>query len=245
VAVAGGDIASGPGQVEQLKVHARLQPDEHVLDVGCGVGRTAIPLTSFLSPRGGYEGIDVSRAAIEWCRNEITPRFSNFRFEHVDMFNATYNPQGVVTASELKLPYDDARFDLAFLYSVFTHVLLPDLERYVAEIARVLKKGGRVLASFFLLNDASLGQLAAAPDAVSPEGHRVAAFLLKRDLGGYRSGYEMPEAMVAYHEDSVRDLYREHGLEVAEIHYGEWVEWVTGASGRHRETKQDAIVAYR
>lgn len=42
-----------------------LKPGEVVLDVGCGVGRMAVPLTGFLSPKGRYEGFEsyVDRAA--------------------------------------------------------------------------------------------------------------------------------------------------------------------------------------
>lgn len=39
---------------------ANLIPGERVLDVGCGVGRMAIPLTRYLSAEGSYEGFDVA-----------------------------------------------------------------------------------------------------------------------------------------------------------------------------------------
>jgi ubiquinone/menaquinone biosynthesis C-methylase UbiE len=144
----------------------------------------------------------------------------------------------------LTFPYEDQRFDLVFLYSVFTHLLPNDLDRYLTEVKRVLKKGGRVLATFFLLNDDSLGALASAADSVTSEGHNVARFLLERDFGGYRGGYEVPEWMVAYEEELVRDMYRKQGLLIAEpISYGAWVEWATGTSPDART--QDTILAYR
>ena len=43
---------------EEFKNHfinlAGLQPNNRVLDVGCGIGRMAIPLTGYLTPGGEY-----------------------------------------------------------------------------------------------------------------------------------------------------------------------------------------------
>lgn len=36
-----------------------LKPSDRVLDVGCGIGRLAIPLTQYLDARGGYAGLDI------------------------------------------------------------------------------------------------------------------------------------------------------------------------------------------
>jgi SAM-dependent methyltransferase len=52
-------------------------------------------------------------------------------------------------------PYTDARFDLVFLFSVFTHMMPDDTSNYLQQIARVLKPGGRCLATFFLLDEES------------------------------------------------------------------------------------------
>lgn len=36
-----------------------LKPNHRVLDIGCGIGRMAVPLTQFLDPKTGtYEGVD-------------------------------------------------------------------------------------------------------------------------------------------------------------------------------------------
>jgi SAM-dependent methyltransferase len=244
VDVIGGGLEIGRGHLAQLRALAALRPHEHVLDVGCGVGRTAIALSSYLSRQGAYEGFDIWPEAIEWCQREITPRFPHFRFRQMDLFNAAYNPRGTVSASTFTFPYEDEQFDLAFLYSVFTHLLPADLERYLTEVRRVLKKGGRVLATFFLLNDDSLGRLASAPESVTSDGHNVARFLLERDFGGYRSGYDVPEWMVVYKEELVRAEYRKRGLLIKEpIFYGEWIEWATGASPS--QVAQDTFLAFR
>ena len=36
-----------------------LQPQHRILDVGCGIGKQAVPLTKYLGPTGSYEGFDV------------------------------------------------------------------------------------------------------------------------------------------------------------------------------------------
>ena len=39
--------------------YAGLQPNERVLDLGCGVGRIAVPLTQYIGDAGTYVGVDV------------------------------------------------------------------------------------------------------------------------------------------------------------------------------------------
>lgn len=56
--------AIGLGVLAELKASCDLAPHHHVLDVGCGIGRIAIPLTQYLSPEGRYEGFDPVRKAV-------------------------------------------------------------------------------------------------------------------------------------------------------------------------------------
>jgi SAM-dependent methyltransferase len=222
---------------------AQLAPDDRVLDIGCGVGRTAIPLAAYLSEKGSYEGLDISAEAIEWCRDHIEARFRNFRFTHADVFNASYNPPGGVQPSQFTFPYPDEHFDLVFLYSVFTHMLPRDVEHYLAEIARVLKKGGSVLASYFLLNPERLAEFEAAVAADPDVGGGVAKDLLDNDRGDFNAGYEVAEQALAYKEPFVRSLYTKYELQIREpIVYGEWSAWP--ATDRFAGT-QDVVLAYR
>ena len=133
-----------------------LRRDSVVLDVGCGRGRMAVPLTRHLSPRARYEGFDTLPASIAWCKRHIQRRYPQFRFTRADVFNAEYNPAGKTRPAEYVFPYGDETFDFVFLASVFTHLLPDDLEHYLAEIARVTRKDGTCLATFFLLNAESL-----------------------------------------------------------------------------------------
>jgi ubiquinone/menaquinone biosynthesis C-methylase UbiE len=191
-----------------------LQPDHKVLDVGCGVGRVAVALTSFLSPESEYWGLDITRNGIQWCRREITARYPNFHFEWCDVYNQVYNPTGRQSARTYTFPFADGTFDFVFLTSVFTHMLPPDLEHYLSESSRVVKPGGKCLATFFLLNDESR-KLIAAGSSKQQFAHQI---------DGCRvADRNMPEAAVAYDEDGVRQLYGKFGFHADEsIFYGSW-----------------------
>jgi SAM-dependent methyltransferase len=147
--------ASGDEFFSLLRELVDLQPDERVLDVGCGTGRIARPLAGYLNQAGSYDGFDVAEIAIKWCKRHYARAYPNFTFTYVDVANTSYNPDGGSGAENFVFPYADASFDFVFLASVFTHMLPAGIERYVDEIARVLAPDGRCLATFFLLNDES------------------------------------------------------------------------------------------
>src|SRR5262249_54735757 len=125
-------------ELRRLLITHGLLPHHHVLEVGSGNGKNARALTSYLRD-GRYEGFDIVARGVDWCRANITPRFGQFRFQHADVYNRTYNPAARCQASDYRFPYADNSFDFAFLSSVFTHMLPGDLRTYVGEIGRVLK----------------------------------------------------------------------------------------------------------
>lgn len=47
---------------------AGLQPDEHMLDVGSGIGRKTLPLVNYLSERGSYDGLELVKSALIGAR---------------------------------------------------------------------------------------------------------------------------------------------------------------------------------
>jgi SAM-dependent methyltransferase len=213
--VGGGDFKGIGGKFLHFFTElAGLEPNERVLDVGCGIGRMAIPLTQFLDKNGGYEGFDIVARSIDWCRDEITSRYPNFRFQLADVFNKVYNPHGRYKASEYVFPYDDESFDFIFLTSVFTHLLPEDMENYFSEVARVLKKNGRCLTTFFLLNRETLKLMKA--------GKAMFDFKHQSGVCGFVDA-DTPEAVVGYAEPFVLALYEQHGLKINEpIQYGQW-----------------------
>jgi SAM-dependent methyltransferase len=210
---------------EEFKGHmirlGGLGPGARVLDIGCGVGRMAVPLLDYLE--GEYEGFDVVPVGIAWCRRHITRRNRQFRFRVADVRNAMYNPDGRWDASSYEFPYPDAHFDFALATSVFTH-LLPDATRnYLAQARRVLRPGGTLFATFFLLDER--------------EPTEAARFVFDVPGAGYRTtNPTTPESAVAYGRHDLERLLADAGLTVRAFYAGTW----TGLPGT---SFQDIVIA--
>jgi SAM-dependent methyltransferase len=161
--VGDGDFrAVGDQLAELVLAHGAVRERSRLLDIGCGVGRVALPLAARLPSDVTYEGFDVVRGAIRWCRRRITRNRPNFRFHHVSVRNPEYSLLGV-PAAKFRFPYPDTSFDCAFAFSIFTHLTLREIRRYLRESHRVLAPGGRLIATFFLLNEASGPRLPSQP----------------------------------------------------------------------------------
>jgi len=213
--VGNGDfIKTGNEFVEYFINKAGLKPEHHVLDLGCGIGRMAIPLTKYLNKEGSFEGFDIAEKGIEWCQKNITPKYPNFRFQVADLYNKLYHPKGKYLDTEYKFPYKNNAFDFVYLTSVFTHMLSGGVENYMSEISRVLKPSGRCLITFFILNEES--------EQLIKEEKSVFSF--KNDHGIYRvQNAEVPEDAIAYQEDYLRNLFSKNSIRIKEpVHFGAW-----------------------
>lgn len=204
-----------------------LRPDDRILDVGCGFGRLAVALMSYIE-NGEYVGVDLDPRGIRWCRTHISPSHPNFWFAHADVANSHYNPRGRVLPTEFRFPCATASVDVAFAGSLFTHLLPPAADHYVWELARVLKPGGRVVATFFLLDEAIRGRL--ANPLVQPQFTAFPApYYAVADVSD-------PEAAIAYDVEVVREAFAARGLEVVHIERGGW------RAVENPRTYQDVVV---
>jgi len=109
-----------------------IRPGEQVLDLGCGFGRHA-----FEAYRRGAHVVAVDRSAEEL--EQVSGLFAA-------MAASGEAPAGTlartVRADLLSLPFPDASFDVVIASEVLEHI--PDDESAMAEIARVVRPGGRV-----------------------------------------------------------------------------------------------------
>lgn len=205
-----------------------LQPQARMLEIGCGVGRLALPLTQYLADEGTYEGIDVDDAAIGWCHATITPFYPNFRFAHLDVKHPLYHPAGQARDDQVVLPYPDGTFDFVCMVSVLTHLDAGAVTRYAQQTARVLVPGGICLATAFLMNPPARAALrtGAGRLAFDPEGNGPVYF----------ADPVAPLAAVAFDEDALVAAFASAGLRRrAPATYGCW-------SGRDLPAFQDICV---
>ncbi|HKS09571.1 MAG TPA: class I SAM-dependent methyltransferase [Pyrinomonadaceae bacterium] len=199
--------ASGAEFMTYLRLLLDLQPNERVLDIGCGCGLMALQLKDYLDSNGAYAGVDIHGPSISWCTNHITTAHPNFRFARI---------------SDGELPYEAHSFDLILLKSIFTHLRPAEVENYLSEIERLLKPDGRCLASFFLLNHEQ--------KALAAKGANALQFNFGDDR--WRYVYEhSPESASAFDENYILDLITKHNLELREpIRYGTWTGRKNGLS---------------
>lgn len=221
--------ASGKHTLETICSITGGNPSSRFLDVGCGIGRLAIAMPDFLDANGGYEGFDIVPEGIEWCKQHIAGSHDNMHFTLADVYNKEYNPKGSRQPADYKFPYADETFDVAVLISVFNHMLPVDVDRYVGEIARVLKKNGRICASCYIMTPESLQLMTSGRGSVH----------FKHNLGSHwiHSG-RVPELGIAYDERYFRGIYAKHGLsDPPDIYFGRWCGRPTGLDA------QDVVVA--
>ena len=149
--------AISAGHIYNLRRWIGLEPSHTVLEIGCGIGRDAIPLTEILT-EGRYVGTDIIRRSIDWCTANISRRHPNFAFYHYDVQDQLHNPGGTIRTTDIRLPLSDSSVDRIIVFSVFTHMFQPEIEHYLREFRRVLKSTGLVYATTFLFTDEVLAK---------------------------------------------------------------------------------------
>ncbi len=125
----GGDFEVFGVLQQEVLIEYGLQPDDYVVDVGCGSGRLAKALRNYL--RGPYLGLDIVPELVDYAR-ELVDR-TDWRFE---------------IASGLEIPEREGDVDIVCFFSVFPHLLHEQSYAYLKEARRVLKPGGRIIFSF-------------------------------------------------------------------------------------------------
>ena len=207
-----GDFAkSGDKVFKNIEENCPINPSIRILDIGCGIGRIARPFTRYLQQTGSYEGFDVVEDGVKWC-NEKYKNFKNFKFKYIPLKNDLYNLESKTEASSIKFSYASNDFDLVILNSVFTHMQIKEVENYLSEIARVLKKGGTCYCTFFLITQ------------------EIDQLLEKSDNPFFKYKYEnyylhhptVKDANIAFQYDFINGVLIKHGLKIEKYFKGWW-----------------------
>ena len=122
---------------------ARLQPGEQVLDVGCGTGTLALEVARRVGTTGRVCGIDPGAEQIAQARAKAARRHLPVEFQ-----------TGVIE----QLAFPDQTFDVVFSTLMMHHLPQPLKRQGLAEIARVLKPGGRLVIADFTRKQDRTGQ---------------------------------------------------------------------------------------
>jgi SAM-dependent methyltransferase len=149
-------LSDGVGLARALTL-AGLQPNHSVLDLGCGLGRLALPLTQFLSNEGSYFGIDINLSGVAWCHENITIRYPNFQFAVINARNRNYRApheygQEDLAHTWLPIP-QERRFDVICAFSLFTHLKWEEVDWYFHKVSDRLANSGVFVGTFFLMSD--------------------------------------------------------------------------------------------
>lgn len=122
----------GRRSTEEIFRLAAFAPEQRVLDVGCGVGTTAIEIARRFG--AGVTAVDISELMLSRARRNV---------ERAGMGSLVSVERGDI----LDLAYEDGAFDRVLAEAVTMFV---DRRRAAAELVRVCRPGGRVLATEFL-----------------------------------------------------------------------------------------------
>jgi len=186
--------------VAYLKLLCNLIPGDKLLDIGCGCGTILYDTTgagSLLDYLGEYWGWDVDDNMLSWCKDHLSR--DNIKFSKVS---------GEVTI------LDESCIDVVLAKSLFTHLNVYETEAYLRIIHKLLRRDGRCLATFFLLN----GKPAQG------------TFTFKHVHGCVSYQRESkPNLAVAYDQTWLLSLLKKLGFSV-NVYYGAWRGGPTGLS---------------
>lgn len=198
-----------------------LKPTDRVLEIGSGLGRVAYPLTLYIKAPGSYTGLEIMQDAVAFCDAKVAPLSPLFSFKHINYYNEFYNPKGHLKLRDADPGFDASGFDFVFMSSVLTHLVYDDLTFYMSRSSRWLRKGGRLWATAFLIDQATQNALSLA--ATQPE---TPAGTLNFDLAADGPDYFLPggrsTAAVAYRLPTLERVAGENGFKVIGTHLGQW-----------------------
>lgn len=131
---------------------------ETILDFGCGPGYVSVELARLVGARGRVHAVDVNAAFVARARQVAAEAGLADRITHHHVLDE-------------RLPLADASVDRAYCKNVLEYV--PDLAHTLAEVVRVLRPGGTLVASdsdfgFVVVEPLSAAEVAELFEAAAP-----------------------------------------------------------------------------
>jgi SAM-dependent methyltransferase len=146
-----------------------LTPESTLLDVGCGCLRAGVQFVRFLEP-GRYYGIDANASLLKAGLEHELPRAG---------LAGRLPPDHLLVNDAFEGWRFGVTFDYALAQSVFTHLPAAQIAGALRELARCIRPGGRLCATFFECKGAQV------PESVVHEPGGVTSFR-DRDPFHYR-----------------------------------------------------------
>ena len=205
-------LSSGDAMVDDIEgalrsVGRSLDQVHAFLDFGCGCGRLLIALRA-RRPGLLTTGCDVDERGVSWCH------------EHLPGIRC------LVNGDMPPAPFENGSFDVIWCGSVFTHLDETRQDRWLAEMRRMLKPGGILLAS---VHGPYLWKPRLPPWTIANLKRKGIIFArLGADTGTHPSWYQ-----VAWHTE---EYIHEHWAQILEIR---------GYRERGLNDYQDVVVAQK
>ena len=178
-----------PIHIKNLKITTK----SCVLDIGCGWGRLALGIIDTVGDVD-YLGVDVMQRSIEECRT-IEEEHPSFKFKHLNVCNARYNPTG----DKITQLQFNKKFDIIYLCSVFTHMTEEDMRIYLRDFPQMLKKEGRIFFTVFVEDD--------VPNiTINPDNYKI------KCSGALH--------IVRYNKDYLFNIINEYDYKITDFSYG-------------------------
>ncbi len=157
-----------------------------VLDFGCGPGRFLRPL-HVVAPQARLYGVDQDEEAIDWVRRALP------------------SVEAAVAPPLPPLSLPDGRFDLIVVFSVFTHLDESYQDAWLAELRRLTRPGGMVVATVH--GNSKWEVIRDGPMAGEPELEGMSAQLDRRGFLHWRGDDWRPFFPDYYHTSFHRPDY--------------------------------------
>ncbi len=114
-----------------------IKKDMQVLEVGCGSGSFTTFVARAVSEKGKVYALDIEPKMLKQLENKL------IKPENQDIKNVE-----IINKSAYELPLNDSSLDLVYMITVLQEI--PDRQKALKEIKRVLKSGGILAVTEFL-----------------------------------------------------------------------------------------------